>query len=428
MTDPRPDPAEATRQHYERYPYPRVQGIDWSPYALDQVNFTLGRTPQDAIPHDARILVAGCGTRDAITWALAVPDGEVVAIDFSEASLRASAALATRLGIENLRHEPRDILTLAPGELGGPFDFIVSFGVIHHLVDPPEGLRRLRALLKPNGALLLMVYSTTHRRPVRDLDRIAAALTAPDAPAEARVSALLDLARDLGDFPGPLRESFAALLDQADDDVPGLMDTFGHPNYHTYSIAELWELLASAGLRFAGWQMPGQWSAAQLLGDTPAAAALDTLPEPHRWDVLDRLLAPLFIFYAESDARPTSPPSPWNATDLGLLILRPQAAIRHRIPVGANGEIGDHETYGPTVKLSDGVASVSLLPGLAYEEHPLLIPWLRALDGHRTAGEAAELAARESGAPPEAMRALAARATRWLISPHEALVVPRESK
>jgi SAM-dependent methyltransferase len=421
------DAAEATRRHYERYPYPRVEGIDWSPYALDQLNFTLGRGDTDAIPADARVLVAGCGTREAITWALAVPEGEVVAIDFSEASVRASATLAGKLGLANLRHEVRDILALAPADLDGPFDLIVSFGVIHHLTDPAEGLRRLRALLKPDGALLLMLYSTTHRRPVRDLDRIAAALAGAQAPAEKRVSALLALARELGDFPGPLRDSFAALREQADGDIPGLMDTFGHPNYHTYSVDELWGLLSSAGLRFSGWAMPGQWRAAQVLGDCDAAEALDRLPVPSRWDVLDRLLAPLFIFYAEAADRPAAGRSLWEAADLGLLNLTPRAAVRHRISIEDDGRIGERETYGPTVTLSDGVARVSLLPGLAYEEHPLVIPWLQALDGRRTGGEAAEIAAKQSGAPLDAMRALAARATRWLISPHEALVIAKET-
>jgi SAM-dependent methyltransferase len=419
--------AEATRRHYERYPYPRVEGVDWSPFALDQVNFTLGRGPADAIPANARVLVAGCGTRDAVTWALAVPDGEVLAIDFSRPSLDASAALAAQIGITNLRHEVRDIMTLRPGDLGEPFDLIVSFGVVHHLADPPRGLANLRALLGPEGALLLMVYSTTHRRAVREMDGIAAAIAGPDATAEQRVAALLELGRELGEFPGPLREAFGALLEQAEDDVPGLMDTFGHPNYHTYSIDELWALLADAGLRFAAWAIPGQWRAGHALGDSAAAAALDALPTPRRWDVLDRLFAPLFIFYAEHRDRASSGASPWEAADLGLLNLALRPAVRHRIAVGADGRIEARETYGPSLSVADGVASVSLLPGLAYEDHPLLVPWLQALDGERTAGAAAELVSRQTGAPPDAVRALAARATRWLLSPHEALVVvPRQ--
>ncbi|MEZ4469179.1 MAG: methyltransferase domain-containing protein [bacterium] len=347
----------------------------------------------------------------------------MIAIDFSEASVRTSAALAESLGLENLRHEVRDILALNPGDLGGAFDLIVSFGVIHHLRDPAAGLSRLRALLRPDGAMLLMVYSTTHRRPVRELDAIASALAGPSADAESRVAALTALARELGDFPGPLRDSFAALLEQAEGDIPALMDTFGHPNYHTYSIDELWALLASAGLRFSTWAMPGQWSAAHTLGDSDVASALDTLPTPRRWDVLDRLLAPLFIFYAEAAERPEPVERPWEAADLGLLNLVVRAAVRQRISVDEGGRIGARETYGPTVTRAHDAATVSLLPGLVYEDHPLLIPWLQALDGHRTAGEAAELAAAQTGAPVGAMRALAARATRWLISPHEALVV-----
>ena len=39
------------------------------------------------------------------------------------------------------------------------FDQIVCTGVLHHLADPDAGLRALRDVLKPDGAMHLMVYA-----------------------------------------------------------------------------------------------------------------------------------------------------------------------------------------------------------------------------------------------------------------------------
>ena len=39
------------------------------------------------------------------------------------------------------------------------FDQIVCTGVLHHLADPDVGLSALRSVLKPDGAMQLMVYA-----------------------------------------------------------------------------------------------------------------------------------------------------------------------------------------------------------------------------------------------------------------------------
>ena len=44
-------------------------------------------------------------------------------------------------------------------ELGCSFNKIVCTGVIHHLPDPEIGLRALRSVLKPEGAVHIMVYA-----------------------------------------------------------------------------------------------------------------------------------------------------------------------------------------------------------------------------------------------------------------------------
>ena len=44
-------------------------------------------------------------------------------------------------------------------ELGRTFDQVVCTGVLHHLPDPDLGLRALRDVLRPQGAMHLMVYA-----------------------------------------------------------------------------------------------------------------------------------------------------------------------------------------------------------------------------------------------------------------------------
>jgi SAM-dependent methyltransferase len=419
----RRDPAEETRAHYERHPYPAGATLDWSPYTRQLVDFFSGRVDESPLPERARVLVAGCGTREAALWALAMPESEVVGVDVSEASLARHRRVVQALGLANCRLQRADIMTLAPGDLGGPFDLIVSFGVVHHLADPAAGLARLSALLAPDGVLQLMVYSATHRRPVRELDDIAHALAPPGAEAETRVAALVQLAQAAVDTPGPLREPLAMVLEQAAGDPAALMDTFGHPHYATYTVDGLWELLARADLRFLSWARPGEWRVGTYLDPGPAAARLEDLPPRTRYDVMDRLFAPLFIAYAERRDRPVVPgPTPYEAGADALLQRVFKVAHRCRIDFDEAGRPAPVTPYGPSVDVQGDVATLSFRPEAVYEEHALLIPVLQSCNGERTLGEVIAAVAEATGAPPGLVKQVALDAARALLSPHDALV------
>jgi len=78
----------------------------------------------------------------------------LVALDGSSAVEAAAANLA---GTDNVVVVQAD-LREAPFEEAS-FGFICSLGVLHHLVDPEDGLRSLVRLLAPGGLLLLYLYS-----------------------------------------------------------------------------------------------------------------------------------------------------------------------------------------------------------------------------------------------------------------------------
>ena len=156
------DPADEVRAFYEDHPYPapidnlnRYRDLYRNPDRHRAHSLLLW--PTEKPPPNRRILVAGCGTSQAAMYALREPDAHVTGIDISRTSLHHTRDLQRKYGLRNL-----DLHRLAieqVGELDKTFDQIACTGVLHHLADPDTGLRSLRSVLAPNGAMHLMVYA-----------------------------------------------------------------------------------------------------------------------------------------------------------------------------------------------------------------------------------------------------------------------------
>ena len=113
--------------------------------------------PDKEYRSDLDVLVAGCGTWQAAKYALCHPDARVVGIDVSPTSLEHTEALKRKYILTNLVTRQLPIENVA--KLDKRFDLIVCTGVLHHLADPDAGLRALRSVLRPEGAMNLMVYA-----------------------------------------------------------------------------------------------------------------------------------------------------------------------------------------------------------------------------------------------------------------------------
>src|SRR5262245_39623439 len=147
---------------YERYPYPRPidslekyqrLGQDRQRRRAEYHLFSPLRPYRD----DLSILIAGCGTSQAAKHAMRWPTGQVVGIDFSKTSVPCTECPNGKHHLSNLqvRQLPIDQLN----DLETSFDQIICTGVLHHLADPEAGLKALRSVLKPDGAMHLMVYA-----------------------------------------------------------------------------------------------------------------------------------------------------------------------------------------------------------------------------------------------------------------------------
>ena len=167
------DPASAAvRAQYEEHPYPRWTGVARRPpdaaaslRAVTESANSGSANAGSAIGGSAEILVAGCGTgQESIEVALEYPAASVLAVDLSLASLAYATRMASEMHVTNVTHAQADILRLA--DLGRSFDVIYSVGVLHHLVDPAAGLCVLASLLRPDGAMLIGLYSERARTDV----------------------------------------------------------------------------------------------------------------------------------------------------------------------------------------------------------------------------------------------------------------------
>lgn len=82
---------------------------------------------------------------------------EIVSADIGTASLAFLRGQADRLEARNIKTVECDVTSLSGFETGS-FDFVASYGVLHHTPDPIGGLKEHFRILKPGGKLWLYLY------------------------------------------------------------------------------------------------------------------------------------------------------------------------------------------------------------------------------------------------------------------------------
>jgi SAM-dependent methyltransferase len=235
---------------YEGHPYPPpVDDLDTYRRAWDGDRRRADSHlfwPNEPYRDDRSVLVAGCGTSQAAHYAVRWPRARVVGIDLSENSIAHELELKRKHKLDNL--EVRHLAVERAGELGERFDYIVCTGVLHHLADPDTGLRALREVLGPEGALHVMVYAPYGRAGVYILQdycrRLGIGWSEPE---------IDDLATTLKALPPD--HPLVPLLRNSPDfsSVAGLADALLHPQDRAYSVPEFLDFLAFGGLKFGRW-------------------------------------------------------------------------------------------------------------------------------------------------------------------------------
>jgi SAM-dependent methyltransferase len=359
---------------YDRHPYPPpVADLDVPRIADDRTVRAAHHLiwPARPLASIRSVLVAGCGTAQAVRHALRRPDARVVGIDVSPASLEHSRALAAHHGVTNL--ELQQLPIEEADRLGERVDHIVCTGVIHHLADPQRGLRMLRDVLAQGGALTLMVYARYGRTGIYLLQEYCRRLGIGPDDAE-----LVDLAATLREIPmgHPLGRLLRETREFAVPDA--LADALCNPRDRAYSVPELLALLGAAGLRFGRWERQAPYLPdVGAMAMTPHGTRIATLPPAEQHALLElfrgTMLRHTVVAYDASDTR------------TGVLDFDAPAALRW-VPVPVPTAVAVQERLPPGVAaaLINRAHTDTDLVLLADQRSTLEV--FRSIDGSRTIG------------------------------------------
>jgi SAM-dependent methyltransferase len=267
--------AQEVRAFYEDHPYPPpLDDLEkyrvWKDPQKRRAEFHL-LWPSRTFGDDISILVAGCGTSQAAKLAMRWPAARVMGIDFSETSVRCTEELKRKYQLDNL--QVRQLPVERARELERNFDQIVCTGVLHHLPDPDAGLGALRDLLKPDGAMNIMLYAPYGRTGVYMLQEFCKRIGV--GPTDVEIRDLISALKVL-----PTGHPLQNLLREAPDfrNEAALADALLHPCDRAYSIPQLFEFLDRGGFRFGRWVRQAAYSPrCGLMAQLPQASRLQQL-------------------------------------------------------------------------------------------------------------------------------------------------------
>ncbi|EDY37654.1 methyltransferase type 12 [Cyanobium sp. PCC 7001] len=281
---------------YDRFPYPGdplqdgpPPGYNWR-WCVDSAwAFVHGALPEAPAEGGRRwtVLDAGCGTGVSTDYLCHLNPGcRVLAVDISPGSLAVARERTRRSGAlaqaAELRIEQRSLLDLA-GE--GPFDYINSVGVLHHLQEPEAGLKALARLLRPGGVLHLFLYAEAGRWEIHRTQKALQLLAAGTGAEGLRLGRQLFSTLPESNRLRRHHEQRWALDTAAD---VNFADMYLHPQETSYDLEGLMHFVASADLSFAGFSNPQVWDPARLLGGELLDRAL-ALPKPQQWALVEQL-------------------------------------------------------------------------------------------------------------------------------------------
>jgi SAM-dependent methyltransferase len=332
--------SEEVRNFYERMPYP-------APLTNLDEHRDLYRNPERrrAEHHliwpakqpgqSQEILIAGCGTSQAAKYALREPDARITAIDVSDASLSHTRELQRKYKLGNL--ELRKLPIESVSEIGRSFDLVICTGVLHHLPDPDRGLRALRGVLRPEGAMRVMVYARYGRAGIYMMQEYCLLLDIGTSASDLR-----DLGETLAALPKD--HPISNVLRRSNDfrRPEAMADALLHPQDRAYTVPELYAWLDRCGMSFGRWVEQAPYlPQCGAIAKSAHAARLASLPPRSQHAAVElfrgAMVSHNFVAYRDDRAEENDPVS--FAGDIWRkyipIALPWTICVRERLPPGS---------------------------------------------------------------------------------------------
>jgi SAM-dependent methyltransferase len=369
--------SEDVREFYERMPYPApLTNLDdhrdlYKDRKRSRAEFHL-LWPAEQPRGNLEILIAGCGTSQAARYALREPDARITAIDISDTSLRHTRDLQRKYKLENLELHQLPIERIR--EIGRSFDLVVCTGVLHHLPDPDDGLRALRDVLRPSGAMRLMVYARYGRAGLYMMQEYCRLLEIDASATDLRtLRAALEALPPDHPIAGLLRRSKDFWRPEA------MADALLNPQDRAYTVPELYAWLDRCGMSFGRWIEQAPYLAeCGMIARGPHASRLAAMPPRSQHAAVELFRGTMvshgFIAYRDDNGDESQPITfagdRWR--DYVPVSLPWTVCVRERLPPG-----------GVAVLINQSHTFTDLILTVDSFEDRLL----GAIDGNRTIAE-----------------------------------------
>lgn len=113
------------------------------------------RGVRQIVPEGAKVLDCAAGTGE-LSIAASEKAESVVCTDLSLAMLEQARKKCTKLGIENIRFEERDIFHMSDED--ETYDIVMAGNVLHLIDNPEEAVKELYRVTKTGGKLILPTF------------------------------------------------------------------------------------------------------------------------------------------------------------------------------------------------------------------------------------------------------------------------------
>ena len=248
---------QEVRAQYENYPYPLRDPLDekkrlknTSADFLEKINHYCYSGEQNF--ENFRVLIVGGGTGDSTIFLaeqLRNKNAEIVYIDFSTASMKIAKERAKIRGLRNIIWLHESLLELPNLDLQkhGKFDYINCSGVLHHLQDPVKGLEALKAVLKDDGCMMLMLYAQYGRMGVYQIQDLMQMINTDENDMQTKVD---NTKKILTELPSSnwFKKSEELIYDHTNYGDIGIYDLFLNSRDRAYTIPEVYDYLNHCNL------------------------------------------------------------------------------------------------------------------------------------------------------------------------------------
>jgi len=289
----------AVRDMYVRHPFPPLQRkFSYRRHAAYVRRFLEERGVD---PRGRKFGDIACGTGlMLLDHAREFPETSFAGYDISEASVEFANETLRQEGVTNARAYAQDITALG---VESEFDYIVSWGTVHHLPDPAEGIAILCRALKPGGILRLGVYGyygNWERRVQQEIIRVVTGTVGGDD--AARVEAVRVWARGDRNF----KNYYTAPPVDLDDDN-WVVDEFLHVWEQHLQLRDVVSWLGGQGMRVLRmtdyYDQEISLDVASHSASPVFAAMADKLPFESQCHVIDMIVRPYWLSLFAEKAR-----------------------------------------------------------------------------------------------------------------------------